>query len=328
MSGELSYYESAYGSAMEQLETNAGDYGKTVAENFTGMLTSELGNAQPAVQTAVDNLLNEENITVDTTQIGQNAVSGITMTIEEGDFTTPITAKMNEMSEAAKEALGGIPSTVFQEIGNSTMQGLVKGIDELKDSPIAKLKLVSLNMTKVFDNIKATFEGIGKDIMQGIHDGMASMESSLYAKAQDIADNIANTVRAALDIHSPSRVMFELGGFTMQGFQNGLENLYQPILQSVERFGKDLQIAPVPDVGFPYRDYGYAFAASYMPDNGVSDYNGGYGREDTETRALLQEQNELLRALLNKEVVAVMDTREALADLRAEARNEGYVFKI
>lgn len=273
VSGELSYYEGAYSTAMEQLETNAGDYGKTVATNFTDTLTTELDNAQPTVQTAVDNLLNEENITVDTAPIGQNAVGGITTTIEESDFVTPITTKMNEMSEAAQEALGGVPSTVFEEIGNSTMQGLEKGIDELKDSPVSKLKLVSLNMTKVFDGIKTTFENIGKSVMQGLLDGLESMESSLYSKAQSIADNIANTVKTALDIHSPSRVMFELGGFTMQGFQNGLESLYQPILQSVKNFGMDLQLAPVADVGISYQDYKYAFAAPYTENSNYNDSN-------------------------------------------------------
>lgn len=207
------------------------------------------------------------------------------------------------------------------------MLGLTKGIDALKDSPVAKLKLVSTNMAKVFDNIKATYENIGKNIMQGLYDGLVSMESSLYSKAQSIADNIANTIKTALDIHSPSRVMFELGSFTMEGFQNGLENFYQPILHSLERFSRDLQLAPPPnDMGiFSRIKYDYAFSPEYPND--VMGYDRGYEQRDAETNTLLREQNELLRALLEKELVAVMDTREALADLRAEARREGYVFR-
>ena len=58
----------------------------------------------------------------------------------------------------------------------------------------------------------------------GFANGLAGMAGSIYATASSIAANVAATIKRALDIRSPSRVMKALGKFTGQGFQIGLEN--------------------------------------------------------------------------------------------------------
>ncbi|MCM1225707.1 MAG: hypothetical protein NC548_65815, partial [Lachnospiraceae bacterium] len=144
------------------------------------------------------------------------------------------------------------------------------------------------------------------DIIQGLFDGFKSMESSLYSKAQSIADNIAKTIQDALDIHSPSRVMFKLGDFTMQGFQDGLESLYKPIESSLKGFSVNLQTAPTLDVGNyrlaspPNFDDMYKSnnetVSRYMAQyNTQGNYNNGYGQDFSQTDSLLMSQNQLLR---------------------------------
>jgi TP901 family phage tail tape measure protein len=62
----------------------------------------------------------------------------------------------------------------------------------------------------------------GKDIIRGLISGMSSMISSVAQKAREIAAAAKNTVKKALGIHSPSRVLMELGEFTGQGFVKGI----------------------------------------------------------------------------------------------------------
>lgn len=125
------------------------------------------------------------------------------------------------------------------------------------------------------------------------------MESSIYAKVDEIANNVANSVKTALDIHSPSRVMFKLGDYTMQGFQKGMENLYKPILSSEKIFSRDLQVASAPRINDMYRDYQYQTA--YKPQYGIAEYpQSSYNQSNAETNALLRRQNELLEKILAK----------------------------
>ena len=137
---------------------------------------------------------------------------------------------------------------------------------------------------------------IGVDAMQGLLDGLSSMQSALYAKAQSIADNIANTIKSALDINSPSKVMFELGGYTMQGFQNGLESFYKPIMSSLSGFTANIQAAPTPCITPYYQGQQFGYGASTV-SNGVFENDGnGYGQSNAETNALLRELISAVRA--------------------------------
>jgi hypothetical protein len=70
------------------------------------------------------------------------------------------------------------------------------------------------------------------------------MVGSLMNKAKSIANSVKNTIKKALDIHSPSRVMMELGEFTGEGFALGLNKTLRDINVTADR----LAYAAVPSV--------------------------------------------------------------------------------
>ncbi|MCH5271891.1 MAG: hypothetical protein J1E83_14310 [Lachnospiraceae bacterium] len=88
------------------------------------------------------------------------------------------------------------------------------------------------------------FVGLGEDAANGFIDGVTKQKSKLASEIEKFANIPINVVRATLDEHSPSKVMFQLGNFAMQGFKNGIESLYSPTLKSIETFGKELQFVP------------------------------------------------------------------------------------
>ncbi len=66
---------------------------------------------------------------------------------------------------------------------------------------------------------------IGKAIVQGIIDGIWSLAGKLASSVkQFISDNIPGPVRSLLGISSPSKVMFDLGVWTMKGLEAGIES--------------------------------------------------------------------------------------------------------
>jgi TP901 family phage tail tape measure protein len=105
------------------------------------------------------------------------------------------------------------------------------------------LKLAFLNMTPVgqviqhWDEIKAgamavvewmsaipsQIMQIGRDLIDGLINGIRERWQALKDGISSIASGIADTVRGALGIRSPSRVFAEIGGHLMDGLSQGIE---------------------------------------------------------------------------------------------------------
>lgn len=193
----------------------------------------------------------------------------------------------------------GSPSKTAMQYGLDTVLGFNQGII---DNSIKTIDTISSYMDKIkktFSGMASVFEEIGKMVMQGFESGMSQMEGGLYDKANSIANNITDTIKTALDIHSPSRVMFALGDYTMQGFKEGMESLYKPITDSVKAFGYDVAVVPAAMVdirsGYQYQ------TMSYAPEYGITEHpQSGYNQSDPELKTLLKRNNELLSAILAK----------------------------
>lgn len=69
-----------------------------------------------------------------------------------------------------------------------------------------------------------TLTQIGKDAVAGLIAGMSSMNGPLQKEAQRIASTVQSTIKKALQIHSPSRVLEKLGGFAGEGLIIGLSD--------------------------------------------------------------------------------------------------------
>lgn len=229
------------------------------------------------------------------------------------EMTSAATNKVPETQES------GSPSKVTEGYGKDFVEGYNLGISENVEST---KKTVSTYMTSVidkFNSFQSSFMSIGQQIMSGLINGMSSMETSLYKKAEGIADNITKTVQDALEIHSPSKVMFEIGDYTMQGFKLGMENLYQPIASSMKKFGKDIRLAPAPTLDSIYNNMGYGYLDSYktLTYEPIFNYAGNYGQSNAETNALLRE---LLDAVKRGQRIEV-NGRELGRTVREEAND-------
>ena len=64
----------------------------------------------------------------------------------------------------------------------------------------------------------------GMNTGYGFGSGLAGTAGYIYSVANTIANNVAATIRRAMDIHSPSRVMKSLGGYTGEGFAIGMSD--------------------------------------------------------------------------------------------------------
>ncbi|MCF2717884.1 hypothetical protein LWE69_11905 [Paenibacillus sp. UKAQ_18] len=83
-------------------------------------------------------------------------------------------------------------------------------------------------ITEIWGRITGYLKGInlfdiGKNIIEGMINGISSMADSVVQKVKDIGSSITQKIKDILGIHSPSRVMMEVGFFTGEGLARGIE---------------------------------------------------------------------------------------------------------
>jgi hypothetical protein len=139
---------------------------------------------------------------------------------------------------------------------------------------------------------------LGENVIKGLKQGLTDKLESLKETAQNVADTIKGAIKDVLNINSPSRVMRELGQFTMEGYQIGIEDLYSDIENSVKSFSAELTVAPQLSSS---DSYGATFGQTTIPDsNSYIYYSSNNSYDASETNSLLRQQNELLQAILQK----------------------------
>ena len=97
------------------------------------------------------------------------------------------------------------------------------------------------------------------------------MLSSLKDAAKEVADSIKNKFQDIMGIHSPSKVFFEYGRFTDQGFANGIIQNADVIEQAYTTVGFS-----TPDMSSSVGDYGYAEPLNSTPYDGLMDMFKAY----------------------------------------------------
>lgn len=83
----------------------------------------------------------------------------------------------------------------------------------------------------------------GKDFLTGFVNGVMDMAAWVRRKIAGFFDDVVGWAKEVLDIHSPSRVMQEIGQWTMEGFVVGMEDKESRAYKVVEAIGEGVQKA-------------------------------------------------------------------------------------
>lgn len=89
-----------------------------------------------------------------------------------------------------------------------------------------------------YDNLPAGMTDIAKDSLLGLIAGIQDEIPGLSDAANMTADEIVDVLRDVLDIHSPSRVMEQIGYDTMSGLNNGIEDKKGDVLNTMTGVGR------------------------------------------------------------------------------------------
>lgn len=106
-------------------------------------------------------------------------------------------------------------------VGIRAMTGLKNGMESGRGAAVSTMTGIMRAMLSAAGSVD--FSGVGRGIAGGIATGLNQKKAGLLATAQSIASGISRSIKAALKINSPSRVMMEVGRFTTEGMELGLK---------------------------------------------------------------------------------------------------------
>ena len=136
-------------------------------------------------------------------------------------------------------------SNVLNQIRNSISNNFNNMLNSVRNV----LTNLRNTVTNIWNNVLSFLRGInlysiGADIMRGLLNGITSLAGQIRDRARSIADSVKNTIKSALRIASPSKVMKQLGEWTVEGLDDGLRSMMSDIRKTAD----ELANATIPNI--------------------------------------------------------------------------------
>lgn len=167
-------------------------------------------------------------LTLDTSSFDSGIESAM-MSISGFDAGSTI---INNAVERIKSMLGSagdffrnnfaVSVTSSASIFNSAWSGIASSVGASRASISSACSGIVTSASSALSKLPSSARSIMVQTGQGMVSGLTSTQASIFAKAQAIANTVIAKMKSALGIHSPSRVMREIGRFTVEGMALGM----------------------------------------------------------------------------------------------------------
>ena len=221
------YYNlrAAMGTATEALEQQEAEYANASASADT--YYAEVQRYQDAYQAILEDDFARANqlLTDNTAYKWQNYQEGQTITEQElADLQAAYDDKVRQVELYKQKFEAGIYGYTEPEL---------REMEEARD-----------NMKKILDeqiaNAAAAGKEVGTQFGAGVDSGANGMTYAVKQTAQRMAQSMINVMKATLQIASPSKVMKQIGRFTVQGLTGGIDENGKDAVKSARKLTGDL----------------------------------------------------------------------------------------
>lgn len=129
----------------------------------------------------------------------------------------------------------------FTNSGSDAVDKIAAGVDQNKELERSMAQSVIDSKTAAQTQVSSSnFPSVGEQMVNGMITGINNRKSALTATMAGIAKTAVEQAKSSLDIHSPSRVMEKLGGFTVEGFMVGLQGMTSKLNASMRSLFTDV----------------------------------------------------------------------------------------
>lgn len=112
--------------------------------------------------------------------------------------------------------------------------GIITGIGKGVSKAVKALADLMKKMWSSVSDWPKKFLSFGKDIIQGIWNGIKSVSTGFTNFFKNLFSGLVNWFKKKFGINSPSKLMYEYGGYIVEGLQNGIDDGEDKLYDSME----------------------------------------------------------------------------------------------
>lgn len=163
------------------------------------------------------------------------------------DTISFVTEKVPEIIDSIVKWFADLPDKIHNKFV-LVLQKLSQWKDDAVTFVTEKVPEIANGIIDAFKNLKDNLFDIGKNAINGLWDGMKNTWDTVKTGIADFVSGITTGFTDGLDIHSPSRVMAEIGGYTIAGFNNGIIENIQTTMNSIHEWISNIEAVLAPEV--------------------------------------------------------------------------------
>ena len=204
--------------------------GNALVNNFVSGINAGRESAKTAASGVANDAVNSFKVSVVVASISAtaagislatNLASGIKSAV--GSINSSITELVSSAIETAKNK-----GNAFVSCGETLMKNFSSGISESTNVIKSAINSAVSSAAATIRGYYGSFYNAGYYVSIGFANGIASGSFMATIRARAMANAAAAAARSALNEHSPSKVLYEIGAYAGEGFTNAL-NDYAPI---------------------------------------------------------------------------------------------------
>ena len=140
-------------------------------------------------------------------------------------ITSQAVTRMRVAFQSGMTSIRAIVTSGMSSISSSAVSGMARfnsAISSGISRAAATARSGSSQISRAFNALNGQLYTAGLFAMAGLTSGISSGAGRAIAAARSVANSVSSTIRTALKIHSPSRVMVAIGEYITQGLAKGI----------------------------------------------------------------------------------------------------------
>lgn len=151
-------------------------------------------------------------------------------------FIRDLITRLAGIGPAAASAISDLRWRIANKISEALQYAKDIAVGKI-NSLLGRFSLMKSSILGKFSGAKYWLKSAGQNIIRGLMDGFSSMVYKFKSAWNTIVNRLPSTLASKLRMHSPSRVMIEMGGNVMKGLMLGLENAKMKPLKVMNEVG-------------------------------------------------------------------------------------------
>src|SRR5699024_10083748 len=130
-------------------------------------------------------------------------------------------------------------------VSKTAMDSKMRNVRAGGNNRIKFMKSLSTSLYGALSTMPGQFGSIGAQAISDVNSGLWGGKARVMATGRNIANSVASTMRSALRIHSPSRVMRDDVGFEIPaGVAEGIEGNASSVYKALDSLSNKMRVSP------------------------------------------------------------------------------------